>query len=74
MLISADVNQGHSTDQALAYVSALKGAKLDFLEQPVTADDLSGMAAVAAATDVAIDASIHSLEDIRRHHERKAPK
>jgi L-alanine-DL-glutamate epimerase-like enolase superfamily enzyme len=32
------------------------------------------MAAVAAATDIAIgsDEGIHSAEDIRRHHERKA--
>jgi muconate cycloisomerase len=38
------------------------------------ADDLAGMAAVAAVTDIAIgaDEGIHSLEDIRRHHERKA--
>jgi len=74
MLISADANQGYSTDQALAYVSAVKGAGLDFLEQPVAADDLAGMAAVAAATDIALgaDEGIHSLEDIRRHHECKA--
>jgi len=74
MLISADANQGYSTGQALAYLSAVKGAGLDFLEQPVAADDLAGMAAVAAATDIALgaDEGIHSFEDIRRHHERKA--
>src|SRR4029077_5907982 len=35
---------------------------------------LAGMAAIAAATDIAIgaDEGIHSLDDIRRHHERKA--
>jgi L-alanine-DL-glutamate epimerase-like enolase superfamily enzyme len=51
------------------------GAGLDFFEQPVQADDIAGMAAVAAAApDIAIgaDESIHSLEDIRRHHERHA--
>jgi L-alanine-DL-glutamate epimerase-like enolase superfamily enzyme len=74
MLISADANQGYTTEQALAYVRAVKGSGLDFFEQPVAADDLAGMAAVAAATDIAIgaDEGIHSLEDIRRHHERKA--
>jgi muconate cycloisomerase len=74
MLISADANQGYSTEQALIYVRAVKGSGLDFFEQPVAADDLAGMAAVAAATDIAIgaDEGIHSLEDIRRHHERKA--
>lgn len=74
MLISADANQGFSTAQAIAYVHAIKGAGLNFFEQPVAADDLDGMAAVAAATDIAIgsDEGIHSSEDIRRHHERKA--
>ena len=74
MLISADANQGYTTEQALVYVRTVKGAGLDFFEQPVMADDLAGMAAVAAATDIAIgaDEGIHSLEDIRRHHERKA--
>ena len=53
---------------------AVKGSGLDFFEQPVVADDLAGMAAVAAATEIAIgaDEGIHSLADIARHHERKA--
>jgi L-alanine-DL-glutamate epimerase-like enolase superfamily enzyme len=74
MLISADANQGYSTEQALAYVQAVKGSGLDFFEQPVAAADLAGMAAVASATDIAIgaDEGIHSFEDIRRHHEQKA--
>jgi muconate cycloisomerase len=74
MLISADANQGYSIEQALAYVRAVKGSGLDFFEQPVAADDLAGMAAVAAATDIAIgaDEGIHTLDDIRRHHERNA--
>jgi muconate cycloisomerase len=74
MLVSADANQGYSTEQALAYVQTVKGSGLGFFEQPVMADDLPGMATVAAATDIAIgaDEGIHSLEDIRRHHERKA--
>ena len=47
---------------------------LDFFEQPVEAHDLVGMASVAAATKIAIgaDEGIHSLDDIARHHERKA--
>ena len=55
---------------------ASRAAGLDFFEQPVAADDLAGMAEVAAATDIAIgaDEGIHSLDDIRRHHDRKAPR
>jgi muconate cycloisomerase len=74
LLISADANQGYSTEQAIEYVRAVKGSGLDFFEQPVAAENLTGMAAVAAATDIAIgaDEGIHSLDDIERHHERKA--
>ncbi len=75
LLISADANQGFSAAQAIDYARAVKGSGLDFFEQPVAADDLAGMAAVAAATpEIAIgaDEGIHSLEDIRRHHESKA--
>jgi L-alanine-DL-glutamate epimerase-like enolase superfamily enzyme len=74
MLISADANQGFTTEQALSYVRAVKGSGLDFFEQPVEASDLAGMASVAAATGIAIgaDEGIHSLDDIRRHHEHKA--
>ena len=69
MLISADANQGFTTEHALTYVRAVKGSGLDFFEQPVAADDLDGMASVAAATDIAIgaDEGIHSLHDIEAH-------
>jgi len=74
MLISADANQGFSVDEAIAYVRAVEDSGLDFLEQPVAADDLAGMAAVQAATEIAIgaDEGIHSLADLRRHHAAKA--
>jgi muconate cycloisomerase len=69
-LISADANQGFSPEQATEFVRAIAGAGLGFFEQPVPADDLAGMAAVAAATSIAIgaDEGIHGLDDIRRHH------
>jgi o-succinylbenzoate synthase len=74
VLISADANQGFSTAEAVAFVRAVAGCGLDFFEQPVVAHDLAGMAAVAAATDIAIgaDEGIHSPADIARHHERGA--
>jgi muconate cycloisomerase len=73
-LISADANQGFTVEQAITYVRAVKGAGLDFFEQPVMAHDLVGMAAVAEATDIAIgaDEGIHSLADIRHHDESVA--
>jgi L-alanine-DL-glutamate epimerase-like enolase superfamily enzyme len=74
VLISADANQGFSVEEAVAFVRAVAGCGLDFFEQPVAAHDLAGMAAVAAATDIAIgaDEGIHSPADIARHHEHNA--
>jgi len=75
LLISADANQGFATEAATRYVRAVNGCGLDFFEQPVAARDLAGMAAVAAAANgiaIGADEGIHSLDDITRHHERKA--
>ncbi len=78
LLISSDANAGWSTEEAVQYVGAVAGSGLGFFEQPVAADDVAGMATVAAAAAdacglaIGADESIHSLADIRRHHERKA--
>jgi L-alanine-DL-glutamate epimerase-like enolase superfamily enzyme len=55
-------------------VRVLGDCGLDFFEQPVRADNLEGMARVAAASRVRIgaDEGIHSLHDIERHHACKA--
>ena len=73
-LISADANQGFSVDGALTFVRGIGDCGLDFFEQPVSAHDLDGMSRIAGATKVPIgaDEGIHSLDDIVRHHERKA--
>ena len=75
LLISADANQGFGVAEALRYVNAVQGCALDFFEQPVMADDLAGMAKIAAAAGgiaIGADEGIHSLDDIRRHHAAKA--
>lgn len=75
MIISADANQGFSTAEAIEYVRGVKGAGVDFLEQPVMADDLGEMAKVAAVDPtiaIGADEGIHSLADIQSHHDRKA--
>jgi muconate cycloisomerase len=75
LLISADANQGFTTEEAIAYARAVQGCGLDFFEQPVEAHDLAGMAAVAVAAGaiaIGADEGIHSLDDIKRHHEHKA--
>jgi muconate cycloisomerase len=73
-LVCADANQGWTYAQAAAYLAALDGAPLDFLEQPLAGDDLDGMRKLAASTTVALgcDEGVHSLADLRRHHEQRA--
>ena len=51
-LISSDANQGWSADEGVQYVRAVADAGLAFFEQPVHADDIDGMAAVAAAARI----------------------
>lgn len=72
--ISADANQGYSREAALRFAAGAAAAGLTFIEQPVQLHDLDGMAAVAAATTVPIgtDEGVHSIEDIEKHHARKA--
>ena len=77
-LISSDANQGWSAEEAVQYVRAVGDAGLAFFEQPVAADDIAGMAAVAEAADkagriaIGADESIHSLADVRTMHGRRA--
>jgi muconate cycloisomerase len=73
-LVCADANQGWSRDQALRYVRSIEHVDLAFIEQPVAANDVEGMAQVAAASrvPVAFDEGVRDLDDIRRHHAARA--
>jgi muconate cycloisomerase len=74
LLICADANQGFTPEQAITYVQAVADTRLAFFEQPVAWNDLEGMARVARASRVKIgcDEGLHSLEDLKRHHETGA--
>lgn len=74
VLVCADANQGWSVEQAIAYVRAVEDTALDFFEQPVAGNDIDGMARVARASRIKIgfDEGLHSMEDLRRHHEAGA--
>jgi muconate cycloisomerase len=74
VLICADANQGWSVEQAIVYVQAVADTTLEFFEQPVAGDDIQGMARVAQASRIKIgfDEGLHSLEDLRRHHDAGA--
>jgi muconate cycloisomerase len=73
-LISADANQGWSTEEGVRFVRTVADSGLGFFEQPVAAHDLAGMAQVAAAGRVPIgaDEGIHGAADIEHHHDRDA--
>ena len=67
--LCADANCGFSRDAAQEYLAGTHGAGLLFLEQPLEAADLDGVAALAAGSPVPIgvDEGIHSLGDIEAH-------
>jgi muconate cycloisomerase len=69
MPLCADANCGFSHEAAKRFLEATADAGLLFLEQPFAPDDMSGLAALARATPVAIgaDEGIHSLHDIEAH-------
>ena len=74
--IRVDANQGWTVRQAIAVIRALEdsGADLEFVEQPVAADDVDGLAAVTAAVDTPVmaDESCFGLRDLTAIIERHA--
>ena len=74
LLLCADANQGFSVDEAIDYVRAVKDTPIEFFEQPIAAHDIEGMARIARASRVKIgcDEGLHSLDDLKRHHEAGA--
>jgi muconate cycloisomerase len=69
MPLCADANCGFSHEAAERFLVATSDAGLLFLEQPFAPDDMSGLAALARTTPVAIgaDEGIHSHHDIEAH-------
>jgi L-alanine-DL-glutamate epimerase-like enolase superfamily enzyme len=53
LVLRLDANQGYSVEEARAVVAALVG-EIEFLEQPVDAGDLDGLAALAAESAVPV--------------------
>jgi muconate cycloisomerase len=74
LLVCADANQGWTPEDAVTYVRAVADTSLAFFEQPVAAHDVEGMARVARASRVPVgcDEGLHSIEDLKRHHEARA--
>jgi muconate cycloisomerase len=74
MALCADANCGFSCEEAWRYLEATRTAKLLFLEQPLAAADLAGLAALARMSPIPIgaDEGIHALHDIEAHARRGA--
>lgn len=64
--LCADANMGMSKSDALAYANGVADCRIDYLEQPLRAEDLDGMAALARLSPVPLggDECIGSLTDI----------
>jgi len=62
-----DINQGwHDAQTSIQTIQALKKYNIEWIEQPVAANDLPGLAQVSAATDIPImaDESCHGPADV----------
>lgn len=74
--LRADANQGWTPRAAINVIRALEDAEvgLEFVEQPVPAEDLAGLARVTAAVDTPImaDESVRGLRDLVEVIERGA--
>jgi muconate cycloisomerase len=69
MKLSADANMGWDVPTASQFVCSIEELDVQFVEQPVRFDDLSGMATVARASAVPIgaDEGIHGRNEVMAH-------
>jgi muconate cycloisomerase len=63
ILLCADANTNWTTEEAIRFVHSVEGCAPSFVEQPVAADDLRGLARVAASSHVPIgvDEALHDM-------------
>jgi L-alanine-DL-glutamate epimerase-like enolase superfamily enzyme len=68
--VSADANGGYSTEDGLYFARMAGDAGLDFLEQPLSGDNLAGMTNCAntATIPIGADEGLHGLDTITLHH------
>ncbi len=66
--LTVDANQSYGPDGAIAAARRFERLGIELFEQPVARDDLAGLARVAAAVDVPVEAdeSALDLDDVRR--------
>lgn len=72
--LSADANMAWTLDESSLFVREAAPAALDYLEQPLSAKDISGMAALALQTDtpLCLDEALSGAQTILDYHRRSA--
>jgi len=63
--IRIDANQGWTVKEAIAILNKLEPLKIEFVEQPVKADDIPGLAEITESSPIPVmaDESVHTPED-----------
>jgi L-alanine-DL-glutamate epimerase-like enolase superfamily enzyme len=64
--ITGDANEGYSVDQAIETLNKMHRYNLEFVEQPVSSDNLEGLKKIRQAVDIPImaDESACTIEDV----------
>lgn len=72
--ILVDANQAWSLDDTLEFIKTMKNVKIELIEQPVIASDLSTLKTITQASHIPIlaDEAVFSLEDAKRVIESKS--
>jgi len=72
--IRADANTGYSIKQALSFIKVCEDLNLEYLEQPLPADDYEGFNQLRKSTTVPImaDESVYTFEDAQTLMEHEA--
>jgi L-alanine-DL-glutamate epimerase-like enolase superfamily enzyme len=69
-----DANQAWSVEGCLEFLEALKGVKIELIEQPVVASDIEGLKQITQHSHIPIvaDEAVFSLEDAKKIIESKS--
>ncbi|HUG64614.1 MAG TPA: mandelate racemase/muconate lactonizing enzyme family protein [Gaiellaceae bacterium] len=73
-LLRVDANEAWGTNEAVERIEALEPYELDWVEQPVAADDVSGLAHVRSSvnTRIAADQAVFTVGELRSVLEKEA--
>lgn len=68
MVLRVDCNQAFTTEEANTFLESITPLEIQFVEQPVDADDIEGLCEVGRSSKIPVmaDESVRSVEDIER--------